>query len=88
MNTTPAIIAAAVVLAIVGLLSWRFGPSRLPRYVVGVAMAWAIVLSIAWVTGGPARLEIYALVCAGFALGMLALYIKLRIVGPDSLNGQ
>jgi len=79
MNTTPAIIAAAVVLALVGLLSWRFGPSRLPGYVVGVTIAWAIALSIAWLTGGPARLDIFALVCAGFALGMLAMYIAMHV---------
>ena len=49
------------------------------RYVIGVAIAWAIVLGIAWLTGGRARFDTYALICFGFALGMLAMYIAMHL---------
>jgi hypothetical protein len=54
---TPYIIGAAVVLEIAPVLSWwHLGPNRFPLivYVVGVTVAWAAVLGIAWLTGGRA----------------------------------
>jgi len=54
---------AAVVLAIGALLTW-----------------WQFGPNrIAWFTGGRAQLNTFALVCAGFALGMLAMYIAMHV---------
>lgn len=44
-------------------------------YVISVIIVWALVLSTAWLTGGITRLNTFALVCSGFLLGMLAMYI-------------
>jgi hypothetical protein len=83
MNTlTGYVIGAWVVLALAGFASWwHFGRKRFPLfvYVVGVAVAWTVVLGIAWFTGGPTRFNTFALVCFGFALGMLAMYIAVHV---------
>jgi hypothetical protein len=52
---------------------------RLSRYVRAVAVTWAVVLAIAWLVGGPARFHLYASVCGGFFLGMLAMYIAVHV---------
>jgi hypothetical protein len=52
---------------------------RLRRYVAGVLTVWAIVLGVSWLVGGPARFHVLALVCAGFLLGMLAMYIAVHL---------
>jgi hypothetical protein len=48
-------------------------------YVTGVAIVWAILLGISWLIGGSERFTTFALVCLGFALGMLAMYIAVHI---------
>jgi uncharacterized membrane protein YdfJ with MMPL/SSD domain len=48
-------------------------------YVIGVAIAWAVVLSLAWFIGGLAQFSNFALVCVGFALGMLSMYIAVHV---------
>ena len=83
MNTiTGYVIGAAIVLALAGLASWRhWGSNRFPLivYVIGVAIAWAVVLGLAWFMGAPARFNTFALLCLGFALGMLAMYIAVHV---------
>jgi len=83
MNTiTRYVIGAAIVLALAGLALWRhIGSHRflLIVYVIGVAIVWAVVLVLAWFIGGPARFNALALVCLGFALGMLAMYIAVHV---------
>ena len=76
------VIGAAIVLALVSLVLLRYvGIKRVPLivYVIGVAVVWAVVLGIAWFIGGPARFNAFALVCLGFALGMLAMYIAVHV---------
>jgi uncharacterized membrane protein YdfJ with MMPL/SSD domain len=49
-------------------------------YVIGVAIAWAVVLGLAWLfIGGLAQFSTFALVCVGFALGMLSMYISVHV---------
>jgi hypothetical protein len=75
-------IAVTAVLALAALASWlRLGPNRFPLfvYVIGVVIAWAVVLGMAWFIGGSARFNTFALICGGFALGMLAMYIAVHI---------
>jgi hypothetical protein len=48
-------------------------------YVLGVAVVWAIILGIMWFLGDVARFRTFALVCLGFALGMLAMYIAVHL---------
>ncbi len=83
MNTiTGYVIGAAIVLVLAGLALWRHrGSHRFPLivYVIGVAIVWAVVLVLAWFIGGPARFNAFALVCLGFALGMLAMYIAVHV---------
>jgi hypothetical protein len=76
------VIGAAIVLALAGLASWwHWGSKRMPLivYVIGVAIAWAVVLSLAWFIGGLAQFSNFALVCVGFALGMLSMYIAVHV---------
>jgi hypothetical protein len=56
---------------------------RLRRYVVAVAVTWAIVLAIAWAVGGAARFHVFATVCGGFFLGMLAMYVAVHVYAWD-----
>ena len=83
MNTiTGYVIGTAIVLALVGLTLLRYvGIKRVPLivYVIGVAVVWAVVLGLAWFIGGPASFNTLALVCIGYALGMLAMYIAVHI---------
>jgi hypothetical protein len=66
---------------------WHWGPNPFPLFVhlIGVAVAWAVVLGIAWLRGGPTRFNTFALACGGFALGMLAMYIAVHVYRPCSL---
>ena len=48
-------------------------------YVIGVIVAWAIVLCVAWFVGGQADVRTFGFVCAGFLLGMLAMYIAVHL---------
>ena len=82
IETNRLCIGAAIVLALAGLALLRYmGMKRVPLivYVIGVAIIWAVVLGLAWFIGGPARLNTFALVCLGFALGMLAMYIAVHV---------
>jgi hypothetical protein len=48
-------------------------------YVIAVAVVWAIILGVVWSFGDIARFQTFAAVCAGFALGMLAMYIAVHL---------
>ena len=76
------VIVAALVLALVALVSWRhWGPNRFPLivYVIGVAVVWAVILGVTWFLGDIPRFQTFAMVCLGFALGMLAMYIAVHV---------
>jgi hypothetical protein len=83
MNSlTGFVIAAAIVLALAALASWRhWGSNRVPFiiYVTGVAFVWGVILGALWFLGDIARFQTFALVCLGFVLGMLAMYIAVHV---------
>jgi hypothetical protein len=47
------------------------------QYVIGVALMWAVILGAVWFVY-PAKFATFALLCCGFALGMLAMYIAVH----------
>ena len=76
------IILAALVLALAALVLWRRrGSNRVPLivFIIGVAVVWAVILGVMWLLGDIARFQTFALVCLGFALGMLAMYIAVHV---------
>ena len=76
------VVVAAFVLALAAFVSWRrWGPNRFPLivYVIGVAVVWAVILGVMWFLGDIARFQTFALVCLGFVLGMLAMYIAVHV---------
>jgi len=76
------VIVAAIVLALAAFAFWRRrGSKRLPIivYVIGVTVVWAVLLAVMWFLGDIARFQTFALVCLGFALGMLAMYIAVHV---------
>ena len=48
-------------------------------YVIGVAVVWAIILGLSWFAVIPTPFSELVVVCAGFALGMLAMYIAVHL---------
>lgn len=48
-------------------------------YVIGVAVVWAVILGLSWFAVIPTPFSELALACAGFALGMLAMYIAVHL---------
>ena len=83
MNTTTVyVIVAAIVLVLVALAFWqRWGIKRFPLiiYVIGVAVIWVVILGVMWFLGDVARFQTFALVCLGFGLGMIAMYIAVHV---------
>jgi hypothetical protein len=76
------IVLAAILLIIAALAFWRSRGSKRARlvvYVIGVAVVWAVILGVMWFLGDIARFQTFALVCLGFALGMLAMYIAVHV---------
>ncbi len=76
------VLVAAVVLVLAALAFWqRWGIKRFPLivYVIVVAVVWAVLLAVMWFLGDIARFQTLALVCIGFALGMLAMYIAVHV---------
>jgi len=47
-------------------------------YVIAVAVVWAVILVAMWFVN-PAKFATFALICGGFALGMLAMYIAVHL---------
>jgi hypothetical protein len=75
------VILAAIILALAAFTFWRRGGiKRFPLfvYVIVVVVVWAVILGGLWFLGGIARFQTFALVCLGFALGMLAMYIAMH----------
>ena len=75
-------IVVAIVLILVALAFWRrWGIKRFPLivYVIAVAVVWSVMLAVMWFLGDIARFQTFALVCLGFALGMLAMYIAVHV---------
>jgi len=76
------VIVAAIVLVLAALALWRRrGIKRFPLivYVIVVAVVWAVLLAVMWFLGDIARFQTFALVCLGFALGMIAMYIAVHV---------
>ncbi len=48
-------------------------------YVIGVAVVWAVILGTMRFLGHTASFHTFALVCFGFGLGMLAMYIAVHL---------
>jgi len=75
-------IVVAILLALAAFALWRrWGIKRFPLivYVIAVAVVWAVLLTVMWFLGDIARFQTFALVCFGFALGMLAMYIAVHV---------
>jgi hypothetical protein len=51
----------------------------LSQYIIAVTVVWAIILCATWFMDGGARFKTFALICSGFAIGMLAMYIAMHI---------
>ena len=51
---------------------------NLSRYVASVIVVWAVILISAWLIGGGTRFKDFTLVCGGFAIGMVSMYIATR----------
>jgi peptidoglycan/LPS O-acetylase OafA/YrhL len=76
------VIVAVIVLALAALVIWRrWGIKRFPLivYVIAVAVVWAVLLAAMWFSGDIARFQTFALICLGFALGMIAMYIAVHV---------
>jgi hypothetical protein len=48
-------------------------------YVIGVVVVWAIILTLSWSGIIWTPFSSVVAVCAGFALGMLAMYIAVHL---------
>ncbi len=75
-------IVVAILLALAAFALWRrWGIKRFPLivYVIAVAVVWAVLLTVMWFLGDIARFQTFALVCFGFALGMLAMDIAVHV---------
>ncbi len=48
-------------------------------YVIGVAVVWAIILTLSWFGVIWKPFNEVVTVCAGFALGLLAMYIAVHL---------
>jgi hypothetical protein len=48
-------------------------------YIIGVAIALAIVISVAWFTQSREHFKIITVFCCGYGLGMLAMWIAVHV---------
>jgi hypothetical protein len=55
--------------------------NTLPTFFIGVVIALAVVLCITYFINGGARFNSTAIFVAGFVIGMLTLYIKVKLLG-------
>ena len=54
---------------------------KLTVFFIGVAIALAIVLCITYFVKGGTRFDSTVIFVAGFIIGMLTLYIKIKLLG-------
>jgi hypothetical protein len=59
----------------------QFFGSRLGRYVIAVIITWMLILVIGFLFFGPTPSRPFLHVFGGFMLGMLAMYIAVRVYG-------
>jgi uncharacterized membrane protein YjjP (DUF1212 family) len=50
-------------------------------FFIGVAVALAVALCLAYFIGGSTKFNLVIVFVAGFVIGMLTLYIKMRLLG-------
>jgi hypothetical protein len=62
------------------VISQFFG-SRLGRYVIAVVVTWLLILVVSYLFFSPTQGRPFLHVFGGFMLGMLAMYIAIRIYG-------
>lgn len=51
----------------------------LTNYIIAVTVVWAVILLVTWFLDGGARFKTFALICSGFAIGMLAMFIAMHV---------
>ncbi len=51
----------------------------LNRYIISVVFVWAIILVIVKFFGSSARFRVMSIFCAGFLIGMLAMWIAVHV---------
>ena len=51
----------------------------LSRYIISVVIVWAIILTVVWFFGSSARFRTMSVFCAGFMIGMLAMWIAVHV---------
>lgn len=54
-------------------------PYRLSTYIIATAVVWAVLLAASAYWGSLAHTHTMLLVCAGFYIGMLAMYIAVHV---------
>lgn len=59
--------------------SLRMSSNTLTVYVIGVLIAWAVVIAVGYFLKGSTAGHRFLLVCGGFLLGTLAMYIATRV---------
>jgi hypothetical protein len=59
----------------------QFFGSRLGRYVIAVVVVWMLIVVIGYLFYGPASGRTFLHVFGGFTIGMLAMYIAVRVYG-------
>jgi hypothetical protein len=69
-------------------LLWNLFGSRLGQYVVGVLVAWMLIFAIGYLLHGPTPGYPVLHVFAGFLLGMLSMYIAMRLEGSTQKNSH
>ena len=71
----------AVILLATLTLRRRTGYKRRPLYVfvIAVAIVWAFILCAVRFSGSDALFKTLSLICSGYALGMLAMYIAMHV---------
>jgi hypothetical protein len=64
------------------MMSLRKSLNTLGAYVIGVLVVWAVLIVGGYFLGGNRAGHPILLVCGGFLLGMLSMYIATRVYPP------
>jgi hypothetical protein len=56
-----------------------FRVNSLKAYVIGVFIALALVICAGWYFGGAERAKVFGIYAGGFLMGMLSMYIAVRV---------